>query len=414
MLTGMSWVSKVIEDNFAHLVKVRRHLHRNPELGHKEFHTVDYLERCLAGLGARAVKRPAATSLSVSLGPAGGGAIAFRADLDALPIQEENGHPYKSNHAGVMHACGHDVHTTIILGLIPVLLKAEPRLQRPVKLIFQQAEEVVPSGAPYLIDGGVLEDPTVCEIYGIHVWPHLELGEIGVRCGPLMGSLDGITFRIHSKEQADTHESAGGKDAIVIAAMLLNELRQTFGDRSLRDAKPAALLIGVINGGIAPSRFARDVVIEGSLRSMSPDARLRALRDIEANVNKLVQTVAAEIKLEVTPMLRPHVTNSERCIERVCEAVTKMPGCSIRHIEQPLSCSDDFGCYLEKIPGALVLLGSRTNADTSYPLHNPRFDVGEEVIRIGTLLLANVALHFATERINGSGSSDPGNVAVET
>lgn len=391
----MESIPEIIRRHLPRLVEIRRHLHENPELGHKEFSTVSYLERQIANFGICEIKKPASTSLSITIGPTNHDAIAFRADIDALPVHEETALSYKSSKPDVMHACGHDVHSAIVLGLIPVLLEAETHLKKPIKLIFQQAEEVAPSGAPYLIAGGVLEAPTVCEIYGIHVWPHLELGQVGIRRGAVMGSLDGITISIQSRERSDTHERAGGKDAILLAAMLINEFAKVFHGRHLDDSNPAALLVGMINGGSAPSHFARNILIKGSLRALNKEARSRAINNIQSIIDKLLRTVAAEITLDLTPYIRPHVINADSCVDRIVRVVTNVPECEIHYLRNPLSCSDDFGCYLEKTPGAYVQLGSRTNAGTAHPLHSSYFNIDERVIEVGSLLLANIALDFA-------------------
>lgn len=177
----MNEISNLVKKFLPQLISIRRHLHQYPELSHKAYKTLSYIEEQVNKFGVQAIQKPAKTSSSVTIGPKVDNAIAFRADIDALPIAEKCNHQYRSKNQEVMHACGHDVHTIIVLGLIPILLENQNNLKRSIKLIFQQAEESYPSGAPILIESGVIEHPKIHEIYGIHVWPPLKVGQIGVK-----------------------------------------------------------------------------------------------------------------------------------------------------------------------------------------------------------------------------------------
>lgn len=388
----------VIKNLFPTLVEIRRHLHMNPELGHKEFVTAEYIEECLKKFGVEFVYRPSETSVCALIGDLNSTntALAFRADIDALPITEENSHSYVSNHNGIMHACGHDVHTTIVLGLASVLTQIQSKLKRPIKLIFQQAEEVYPSGAPLLINSGVLTNPTVDEIYGIHVWPDLALGTIGLKYGALMGAIEGIEITVSSLEVPDSHERGGGKDAIQIAAAFLSEIQDHMHGRLLSDDAPVSLAIGIIQGGSAPGRFAQTVELRGSVRSLFPDALNKFHEKLNSVIAFVSETHKAKFEIKFTPNIRPHVINSQQRVNQVIQAIEKVGNLQVKLLEKPLHCSEDFGWFMQEVEGAFIFLGSASSTETSYELHNPSFEVDEKVIEIGVSLLTQVAIDRAT------------------
>lgn len=391
---NLGLVSELVRPQLPRLIQVRRHLHQYPELSNNEVQTANYIEQQLQDLSIRTIQRLDATSLVAVVGPEAKEAIAVRADIDALAISEQCVHEYQSRCAGLMHACGHDVHATILIGLAAVLSQANLLLSKPVKLIFQQAEESYPSGAPRVIARGALDYPKVKEIYGFHVWPELDIGKIGVRSGPLMGSLDGLVVRITMSAPSSSHKKEN-TDAIRVVASFLESVKHLYG--MLSEEHPATISFGIINGGTAPNHFASEVTLEGTLRALTRETREDALAKLNEAAHHTASKTGSHITMDLKEGIRPLLSNSTDCIDRICQSTRFVPGCTVEVLTQPLPFSEDFGWYLELVPGAYVLLGSKGNPNSAYPLHSPFFDVDERVIEVGVSLLSYVALSHSTE-----------------
>lgn len=359
---------------------VRRTLHRWPELGHEEHRTSAFLEGVLGGLGLR-FARPAPTSLAVVIGPTSRPATAFRADLDAIATTEETGLPFASARPGIMHACGHDGHTAALVLLARRLARRPPA--SPALLIFQQAEEVHPSGAGKVLEGLSSDLWPSGEVYGVHLWPELPEGTVGVKNGALMPGISGIniTFRATTGRSHGTHVDAGASDALNAVTQLCQAVRLSVpAGRRPTDQQPAVVHVGIAHAGEAPNQPANTGSVRATMRWLDRFARDRC----EADLRRIADDVAAESAVDITVAVehdvRPLVQNAEAAVGRVAWAC-EQTGVEVaaEYPNEPLGVSDDFGCYLDQAPGVLFLVGCRSNVDQA-DLHEPRFDFREEAL----------------------------------
>jgi amidohydrolase len=287
--------------------RVRRAIHRRPELGHAERRTASYVERLLRQMGLKPF-RPAPTSIAVVVGPDGvAPTIGFRADMDAIPVREAIGASYVSRNPGVMHACGHDAHTAALLTLARRLTATS--CPASVLLVFQQAEETYPSGAPMVIEGlpGYLVPR---EIFAA--------GVVGARAGTMMASVAGVAIDVRGREgrASGTAAESGGVDAVSAAIRLYGRLEPDTG-RQLHDESPTALSMGVIHGGDGPNRVATRCQLQGTLRALSWADQNAAVSAIEAAAAAVAEETGAKIEVSVTSGIRPPVRNSAGSVARL-------------------------------------------------------------------------------------------------
>lgn len=358
--------------------RLRRALHRRPELGHHEHRTSLHVERLLRLMGLRPF-RPAPTSIAVLIGTGDERPrIAFRADLDAVPVHEATGAGYASRNPGAMHACGHDGHTAALLALAR-RLTTYPVHTGPVLLLFQQAEETFPSGAPILIKG-LPPHLTPDEIFAFHLWPELPANTVGVTSGTLMGSVAGLTFDVLGRASTPSGTTAGmdGADAVAAAVQLYCRLAPGTG-RTLSNDSGSALSLGVINGGEGPNRVAEHCRIEGTLRATSWRTQEQAAESIFATAKSVEAETGTTINAAIRSGIRPPVENSTGSARRIEEACSHL-GIECRsYPSEPVGVSEDFGWYLERWNGAMFLLGC--GRDQDHPsLHAPDFDFDEAVL----------------------------------
>ena len=357
--------------------RARRAIHRHPELGHCERRTANYVERVLLRLGLTPF-RPAPTSIAAVVGPAEiTPAIGFRADMDAIAVHEATGAAYSSRNPGVMHACGHDAHTAALLTLARRLtIKPCPV---PVLLIFQQAEETYPSGAPLVIEG-LSRHLMPHEIFAFHVWPELPEGVVGVRTGTMMAAVAGLALDVHGRDGrvSGTEAGSGGVDAVSVAVKLYARLSPDTG-RELHDDSPTALSVGLISGGDGPNRIATRCQLEGTLRALSWADQDAAVAAIRATAQAVADETGAKIDVLLTSGIRPPVCNSARSVARLEAACRKLEVRCQAYPEQPAGVSEDFGWYLDEADGALFFLGCG-RAQASPDLHAPEFDLDETAV----------------------------------
>lgn len=368
------------------LLELRRDLHANPELSWKEQRTADKLERALAALGARDVRRVAGTGVVGRLPGRSSEAptVAIRGDIDALPIQEETGLPFASGVSGVMHACGHDVHATWTIGAA-MLLSREPSFG-DVLLVLQPAEEVG-AGARAILETGALDG--VQTIFGGHVDRRFEVGQIVADAGPLAASAD--EFRIELAGQgahgARPHESA---DPIVGAASLITAL-QTIVSRRVDPSDPAVVSVGSIHSGTAPNVIPERATLTGTLRATTP--RTRAL--LRAEVQRLAEAVAAAHRLVASVTLpegTPPVVNDAKAAAIARAAATSLLGArNVVPFGLTNMGGEDFAFYQERFPGCFLRVGAREPGGERTPAHSPRFTVAEGAIFVGAAVLAECA-----------------------
>lgn len=382
----------------AYITGLRREFHQYPELSGHEERTARRVCEELQKLGIAEIRRNIAGHGVVAvIGSGAGPTVALRADMDALPIAERTGVPFSSKHDGVMHACGHDSHTAMLLGAAKMLKEAEAQLPGKVVLIFQPAEENAPiGGAKPMMEAGALDDPQPDAVFGLHVWPDLPVGQVGVKAGYLMGASDRFSIRIQGKggHASMPHETI---DAALVAVQIAQVL-QTIVSRNVNPMEAGVVTIGKIEAGSRYNVIADEALMEGTVRSFHPD--VRAL--IEKRFAQVVEHVAQSMGAQATIMYQrgyPVVNNDEGATEIVRSAVTRVAGEQALAPIDPALTAEDFAFYLERFPGAFFWLGCGfDDKSKNYPLHHPLFLVDERVLPIGAELLAETAVQFLAQK----------------
>jgi amidohydrolase len=365
------------------VVETRRTIHQDAELGHHEWHTSELLERRLRAMGGYTVFRPAPTSVAALSAPAQEGLVVVRADIDALPLSERTGVPYASPQN--MHACGHDGHTAAVLAAAELYSAQRPGAGGPgVLFVFQQAEETHPSGAPMVVEGlrerlGAALAGATC--YGLHLWPELPAGTVGVRPGPIMASVASVTLQLAGHPGA-THGSraqADGTDALAAGVSLHRRLGPLLRGRDLSGGHAFSLHIGRFEAGERPQDTAVRAELRGTLRALSPDAEGAALAAMEEIGAEVAADCGATCALEVERNIRPALINDEAAVRQVVSACRYAGIPCEDYPPSPLGVSEDFGWYRELGPTAYLLLGCADDAHRAQ-LHDPYFDFDESVL----------------------------------
>lgn len=379
-----------IQEIIKEVIELRRDFHKYPELGFQEYKTSDKITEYLENLGID-VKRMAKTGVvGVLKGKENGKTILLRADIDALPIQELNNVPYKSQNDGVMHACGHDGHTAILLGTAKILAKHKDELKGNVKFVFQPAEELPPGGAELMIREGVLENPYADKVYALHLWNLIPTGKISVRKGIFCAQADAFTIKVKGK---GGHGSAPNKtvDPIIIATHMVQAL-QAVPSREIDPLTPFVLSVCKIQSGNTFNVIPEEAEIQGTVRSFD--------QDLAEKVSKRVKTIAQNIseaflgEAEVDYQFGyPPGENDEKEAELVKEIAKEVIG--EENIEDlgPSMGGEDFSYFLEKRPGAMFWLGS-SNEEKGliHPYHSAFFDFDEESMAIGIEIFAKIVM----------------------
>ncbi|MFZ3576869.1 M20 metallopeptidase family protein [Virgibacillus sp. DJP39] len=371
------------------LTEWRRQLHQNPELGFEEHVTSIFVMEKLHEMGYQDVTRVAETGVVALIqGEQPGQTVALRADMDALPIPDEKNVPYKSKIAGVAHLCGHDGHTTMLLGAAKLLISNPPK-KGSVKLIFQPAEEGL-FGAETLIKHGVLQNPEVTAIAGLHVNPDVPTGEVTCAEREVCAAADFFDLEIIGEGGHAAHPHKA-KDPITITAEIVSALQQLVS-REIDPIAPTVITIGQIHGGSANNAIAPRVKMGGTVRTLDNDVRYT----IEEKMNRLVKgmTEAFGVSYELSyNYFYPALLNDRSLVPTVKEAVGKTLGEEHFHIAKPSMGGEDFSFYANEIPGVFFRLGVRNEEKNAvYPLHNPKFDLDEAALPNGAAVLAQWAL----------------------
>ncbi|MBN9216503.1 MAG: amidohydrolase [Mesorhizobium sp.] len=375
------------------MIRIRRHLHRNPELSNREVDTQRYLRQALADQGISGVRDVAGFGLAVDIvgtGKPSNRKIAIRADIDALPIEEESGVDFASANPGVMHACGHDAHAAMGFAVAAHLHRSRADFGGTVRLIFQPAEEDEPSGGKRVVEEGVLDDidAAIC----LHVDPYTSSGKVAVGSGPYTLACD--TFdAVVTGEAAHAAKPYEGIDAIAVACSMVGEL-QKIVSREIDPYDPLIISVTGINGGSAYNVIAGKVALKGTIRSGNTATRERARRRVREILEGIAASHGASVQVDIHEG-EPGVVNDGEMAElisasaRACvgaENVLNMSGWTI---------ADDFAYYSEKRPSVYFRLGIRNEAAGSiYPLHHPRFRVDEAALKVGAATLATAVTRF--------------------
>lgn len=369
------------------LVNIRHHIHANPELSYKEFETSAFVQQKLKEYGIPHEVKAVTGVVGLIKGKnPGKRIIALRADMDALPIQEENDVPYKSKNNGVMHACGHDVHTTCLLGAARILNDLKEDWEGTIKLIFQPGEEKNPGGASIMIKEGVLENPRPAAILGLHVHPQLEVGRYRFRGGKIMASADELYITIRSKggHAAAPQQTA---DTILIASQLVVALQQIIS-RNKNPFSPSVLSITSFQGGYTTNVIPSEVKLMGTFRAMDEQWRFEAHTLIRKLATELVHSMGAEIDLHID-VGYPTVYNNEKLNSIAETAAAAYAGAENVEESELRMGAEDFGYYSQVIPGCFYRLGAGNAAKgITSGVHTPTFNIDETAIELGAGMMA--------------------------
>jgi amidohydrolase len=384
------------------LIEIRRDFHREPELRFEEHHTAETLQELLRSLTLSVRPRVAGTGLLADLqGEQPGPTIALRADMDALPIQDAKDVPYASRRDGVMHACGHDAHMTIAYGVLRVLEPLRAILPGTLRVVFQPGEEVPAgekSGAAEVIKAGALENPEVEAILGLHVWPELPAGTVGLQPGVTMAAADSFIAEVRG-ESSHAGEPHKGRDAIFAASALVIQLKALLG-REIPPGEPVAINVGTIHGGASQSVVADLVELSGTLRSLGGDRRERLLRRMQRVAEGISSETGCSVRLNVSDSFPP-VVNDPKLYERALDVLPETLGSDrVRVLTDVPMTADDFAHYLEAVPALYTKLGCAPAEGSGYRLHHRCFDVDEKVIWTGIEAISSILLESMTARVS--------------
>jgi len=368
-------------------ISIRHHLHANPELSYKEFETSAFVQQKLSewGIPFEVKATTGVVGLVKGKNP-GKRVVALRADMDALPISEENDVDYRSKNAGVMHACGHDVHTTCLLGAAKILHELKDAWEGTVKLIFQPGEEKNPGGASLLIGEGVLEDPKPEKIFALHVHPGLEVGKLSFRNGMVMASADELYISIKSK---GGHAAAPQftADTILIASHLVVSLQQIVS-RNNSPFNPSVLSITSFQGGHTTNVIPSEVKLMGTFRAMNEEWRFKAHELIKKQTIELVTAMGAEADIHID-IGYPFVLNDEALGNAARKKAEEYMGAANVEETELRMGAEDFAYYSHKIPACFFRLGAGNKAKgITSGVHTPTFNIDERAIETGMGMMA--------------------------
>lgn len=380
-----------------YIIESRRHLHQHAELSFKEYETTAFLVSELEKMGIPVQKFDDYTGCIATIqgGRPGKGTVLLRADIDALPIQENSGVDFESQNPGVMHACGHDCHASMLLGAAKLLWEKKEELPGTVKLLFQAAEEAF-TGSHYYVDKGYLSD--VDAAMGMHVWASVPAGKITVKDGPLMAGCENFRITVHG---VSTHGSTPqlGKDAIVAAsAMILNI--QTIVSRLNNPLNPLIISIGKVQAGTQFNIITDTAVLEGTMRYYASETGTMAKEALEKIVKESAEVMGCTAELEYVTYELPVLNNDITLNEIARSSARKLYGDEVLCDTQPATGSEDFSYIMDYIPSSLfVFLGYYDEAsDAVYPVHNEKFKINEEILHIGAAQYAQFAADYLENR----------------
>ncbi len=372
---------------------MRHHIHKHPELSFKEEKTAAFVTSILTESGVEFRDKIAGTGIVASIKGTHAESdkvICLRADLDALPIQEKNDVPYKSENDGIMHACGHDVHTSSLLGAAKILNTLRNQFSGEIKLIFQPGEELLPGGASLLIKEGVLKNPVPEAIIGQHVMPEMQVGKVGFRPGIYMASTDEIYITVKGKggHGAMPHTLI---DPVYISAQLIIALQQVVS----RWAKPSittVLSFGKVIANGATNVIPDEVHIEGTFRTFNEEWRAEAHRRMKDLAKSIVEGMGGKLDFEIR-IGYPFLKNDEQLTNfLINEAATYMGDENIEHLDLRTT-AEDFAFYTHQVPGCFYRLGTgNIDRGITAGVHNPNFDIDEEALKTGMGLIAYLGM----------------------
>jgi amidohydrolase len=391
--TILNHIREKAEQYFPEVQGIRHYLHANPELSFKEYTTAAYIAETLATWGIEYQDGVAGTGIVVVLEGKNPGkkCVAIRGELDALPIQEANDALYKSANDGVMHACGHDVHTSCALGVIRILNDLKDEWEGTLKVLFQPGEEKDPGGASIMIKEGVLDNPKPSAIFALHVYPHLPSGTVGFHPGQYMASADEVYITIEGRggHAALPHLTT---DTIAISALVISGLQQVIS-RKGNPIIPSVLTFGKIQGGFTTNVIPDKVEIMGTFRTMDETWRYEAHKWIKDFTEKTCEAYGTKATVEI-PAGYPSLFNDPKLTGQSELWAKEYLGSEYVHPLNIRMTADDFAFYSQYMPSCYFRLGtSKNNEQFTVPVHNAHFDIDEDAIRVGMGTMAWIVVN---------------------
>ena len=395
-------IKSAAREHFEEIQRIRHHLHRNPELSFQEFETADFVEKKLKEIGISRIQRMVKTGIVALIQGKNPEKkiIALRADLDALPIQEKNNTPYCSEKNGVMHACGHDVHTSCLLGAAMILQQLRNDFEGTIKLIFQPGEEMLPGGASRMIEEGILQENTPQLIIAQHVFPSMETGKVGFREGMYMASTDEIHLTIKGK---GGHAAMPSEyiNPLLIASEILLELNEFFMKRKHQNEKgeiiPCVLAFGKCVADGATNVIPETLHLQGTFRTMDETWREKSHQHITEVVHRICEKASAKAGLNIVKGY-PYLVNNPQ-LTSICRNAAQQYLGQENVEELPLRMTaEDFAWFSQVLPSCFFRLGTgNTNKGITSGVHSPTFDVDEHSLEIGSGLMAWLSIHLLSE-----------------
>lgn len=385
-------IKQLAAHKHADLIAIRRHLHANPELSFQEFNTVAYVKEQLHALGITKVEPKANTGLVAFIegNKPSSKSIALRADMDALPIQEANKVPYKSTNPGVMHACGHDVHTSCLLGAAAILHELRSEFEGTIRLLFQPGEEKLPGGASVMIAEGALNNPKVDAVLGQHVMPLIPAGKVGFRSGLYMASTDELYVTIKGKggHGAMPHLC---HDPVVVMATLITQM-QTIVSRTANPIVPSVLSFGKVIANGATNVIPNEVYMEGTFRTLDEEWRNKAHEQMLAIAKSLEIAYSVRIDFEIRKGYPFLLNNPEVTARAKSSAIAYLGEEQVLDLDIWMA-AEDFAYYSQVAPACFYRLGTRNEAKGIVSgVHTPTFDIDETALETGAGLMAWLAI----------------------
>ncbi|WP_409298517.1 M20 family metallopeptidase [Peribacillus sp. SCS-26] len=373
------------------VIEWRRFLHQNPELSFHEKNTADFIYETLEAMGSFSLSRPTENSVTARLsGKSGGKVLAIRADIDALPIQEETGLEFSSRSNGVMHACGHDGHTAMLLGAAKVLSSLKDYLCGEILFIFQHAEELFPGGAEELVEAGVMDG--VDAVIGTHLWSPLETGKAGIIYGPMLASPDTFYLTITGKggHGGLPHETV---DSIAIGSQVVTNL-QHIVSRNIDPLEQLVISVTKFTGGTTHNVIPGSVEMMGTVRTFNPELRKKVPHLMERVIKGITEAHGGSYEFSYEYGYRP-VINHDRVTRIIHDTAIKLYGESGVELMRPNMVGEDFSAYLQKAEGCFFFTGAgNKEKGIIYPHHHAKFTIDEESLGMGVEMFVGTALQF--------------------
>ncbi len=384
-------IKELSEKYFSETQGYRHHIHSNPELSFQEFETSKYIQVQLTSMGIPfEVKADTGIVAHIQGNGTSSKVVALRADIDALPIQETNEVSYKSKNAGIMHACGHDVHTSSLLSTLKILNELKAEWGGIVKAIFQPAEEKLPGGASIMIKEGALENPKAESIIGQHVMPLIETGKVGFRSGKYMASTDELYIKVIGKGGHGAMPQFN-IDPVLISSHMIVALQQVVS-RNADPKMPSVLSFGKVIANGATNVIPNEVIIEGTFRTLDEDWRAKAHEHIRTIATGIVESMGGKLELEIRKGY-PFLVNDEKVTASAKTAAEEYLGKENVIDLDIWMAAEDFAYYSQVMPASFYRLGTGNKSKgITASVHTPNFDIDENALKIGPGLMAWIAI----------------------